>query len=214
MVWIPIEASACVIRLPQNISEFTGSGENNLPVVFPADDRCGVRLFIVASQFRENLVKRNADGDCQAGFPANDIPKSVGNCLAVAEQHAAAGYVKPAFVNAERFHKVGVPPVDFVDLLRVFPVFRKMRSGKNQLGAFALCLPNCFGGLYAVFFGKLVFSKDDAVAAFRVAADSHGHLCKLRLEQTFHRGKKRIAIAVQNGSVHADSSSAHGLSSL
>ena len=62
------------------------------------------------------------------------------------------------------------------------------------------------GGLYAEGFGLLVLGENDAVTALRITADGGRSVSKRRVEQRFHTREKRVAVAVQNGSVHRSSS--------
>ena len=179
-----------------------GQGKHNRAVVFAADYRGGVRLFIVASQFRKDFVERDANRNRQPGFPADDGAQLVGNRFAAAEQRVAAGYVEPAFVDAERLHQVGVAPVNFVDLPRAFPVLLKMGSGQHKAGAFAFCLPDGFRRPNAIPLRLFVLGEDNAVPALRVAADGHRYPGKFRLQQAFHGSEERVAVAVQNCSAH------------
>ena len=107
-----------------------------------------------------------------------------------------AGDIQPAFIDAEGFHQIGIFLIDLIDQTGVFAVRLTMGRHQHQIGAFALGLPDGLGRLDAVAFGQFVFSEDDAVAAFRVAADGHRHLFQFGTQDAFYRCVKAVAVTV------------------
>lgn len=174
-----------------------------LPAV-RGQDRGGVRLFVIAAQLGKDLVEGHAHGTGQPCFVPHHCADLVGNDFAVAaEQMHAPRDIQPAFVDAERFHKVSIATIDGVDLLGVCAVTLPMRRQKDETGTFPAGLPDGFRCDDAVSFGGLVFSQDNTVAGGGVAAYSHGFPAQLGILQQFHGGVKAIHIAVQNGSRHS-----------
>lgn len=81
------------------------------------------------------------------------------------------GHVEPRFVDAERLNLIGAALVDGVDPPGILGISVPVGSHQLESGAFALGLPDCFGGLHTVFLCRLILGEDDAVPAFGVSAD-------------------------------------------
>ena len=127
----------------------------------------------------------------------------VGHGLCVtAEQVKRAGQVEIAFVNAGRFHQVGVAQEDLVHLMGDLGVELTVRSHQHQPRTFALGLPDGLRRLYFAGLGQLVFGQNNAVTAFPVTGHCHGYACKFRAEQAFAGGKKVVAVHMENDPLH------------
>ena len=113
-----------------------------------------------------------------------------------------AGQVEIAFVNAGRFHQVGVAQENLVHLMGDLGVEFTVWSHQHQPRTFALGLPDGFCRLYFAGFGQLVFGQNNAVAAFPVTGHCHGYIRKFRAEQAFTGGKKIVAVHMENDPVH------------
>ena len=79
---------------------------------------------------------------------------------------------------------------------------RIIRLHDAKIRAFFQRLEQRLAGLDTVFLGRFVFGKDNAVTAFRVAADGNRFVVQFRVAQQFHRRKKSIQITVEDGAVH------------
>ena len=113
------------------------------------------------------------------------------------------GDIQPAFVDAEGLHQIGVFPVDPVDTAGIVPVLVVVCGEEDQVGTFLPGLPDGFGGFDAKGLGRFVLGQDNAVAAFRVAADRHRKVAQLRVVQQLHRGVKTVQIAVEDDAVQS-----------
>ena len=166
-------------------------------------DGGGVRLFVVAAQLGEGLAEGDAYGDGDARFLVYLGADLVGHGLCVtAEQVKRAGQVEIAFVNAGRFHQVGVAQEDLVHLMGDLGVELTVRSHQHQPRTFALGLPDGLRRLYFAGLGQLVFGQNNAVTAFPVTGHCHGYACKFRAEQAFAGGKKVVAVHMENDPLH------------
>ena len=76
-----------------------------------------------------------------------------------------------------------------------------MGGHQHQAGAFALGLPDGFGGLHPTGLGQLVFGQDDAVAALRISGHRHGHLPQLGTVKAFTGGEEVVAIHMEDDPV-------------
>ena len=180
-----------------------GERPENRLIVFARDAGGCVRLFIIAAQLCEDFVERNADGDRDANLLSDSSAQLVCNLLSGTKLVLRARDVQPRLVDAERLHKVGILPVDLVDLVGNLLVEIVMRHDERELRALLLRLPNGLRGLYAVLLCEFVFREDDAVPALRVAADRHRHEFQLRSRDTLDRSEIRVAVTMQYRAIHS-----------
>ena len=171
--------------------------------VIRRDQGDGVRFFVVAAQLGKHLVEGDSHRDGQAQLPPHPTAELVGQGQGVpAEEVERASDVQPALVDAEGFHQIGVLLIELVYLAGELPVLVVVGGKENQPGTLFPGLPDGLRGLDTEGLGRLVFCKDDAVAAGRVAAHRHWEVAQFRVVQQLHRGVKAVQITVKDDTVH------------
>ena len=175
-------------------------GPHHPVVVFPADNRHRVRLFIIRTQFGKDLVKADPHADGNAQFRLYPTANFLGDLFSGA---VIAGHIQPVLVQPERLNIVAVILIDPPCHLGKAHIQREVRRYHHQLRALLPRLPQRLPRHQAVAGGNLVFRQDNSVAALCAAAHRHRLVSQLRAVQALHRGIKLVAIHMQNGALHS-----------
>ena len=170
--------------------------------LFPAKDRDGIGLFVVAAQLGKHLVIGNSNGHRQAQLFLHRPANLVGNLLPGPKQPFAAVDIQPAFVQAEGLHLVGKPGVDLLGLLGIQGISLSMGLHQLKLRTLPLGLPNGFRRLDTLLLCQHILRQNDPVTALLIPCHGHGHIPVFRREQRFHRSVEIVHVHVQNSVFH------------
>ena len=172
-------------------------------VMLPIHHGGRVRLFVVAPQLCKHPAEADPDRNGNADLLPHPRTKHVRQLAGGhGKQVHAPRKVEKGFVNPERVHKIGIIQINSVDPLGDLGIFAVMRGHAHKIRAFFFRLENGFGSLHPRRLGKLVFRQHNAMAVFGVTGHRHRHPCQRRIGKRFHRGKKRIAVTMQNHAIH------------
>ena len=166
--------------------------------IFPGNNSGGIRFFIIASQLGKNFVVGYAHRDGEPCFPPHCLPEFICDLLPASKEQSASSDIQPTFVDTEGLYLIGIAEINLIYDFRIFSIFIVVRFCQEQAGAFLFCLPYGFGRSDIIPFCKLVFCQYDAVAVFRISADSHRHMFIFRMKEAFHRSVKTVAVAVKD----------------
>ena len=177
-------------------------GKDDVPIIFAGNNGGGVGFFIVTAQLCKNFVEADPHRNGEPRFVINPFPYHIRKGLAVGGKKVkAVCYIQPAFVNAERLHKVGVIVVDAVDdFAEIFVAF-PLRRKNYKVGTEFFCRLYGLCGFYAVSFCRLVFGKNNAVAVFAASAHRDGFVPQFGIWQQRNGCVKTVAVAVENYAV-------------
>ena len=169
---------------------------DNFFIVIPLDTGDGVRLFIVTTQLRRDLIVGNADAGGDPQLKLDPLADLFSNTHGRTEQTDAAGHIQPAFIKAKRFDLVGVFLVNLASHLTESDILTHIGRQHHQIGTKLLRLPDSHAGFDATWLCYIVGSKDDSVTGLRITADCHRLLPQFRAPLTFHRCIKCVHIYV------------------
>lgn len=100
---------------------------------------------MVASHFRERLIRPDADTGINSEFTHNRLLNAFGNCKRITEQPPASGHVEKLLIDGVGFYKIGIPFKQFGNHDGYINIPLHPRTDNNGVGTFGLRFPQPFG---------------------------------------------------------------------
>ena len=104
---------------------------DNLFISIRLDDRYGIGLFIIAAEFRGDLIERHPNGYCNAKFSLDAVADFLGNFYRVPKQTQTARNIQPCFVKPKGFNLICIIIKNFSHIAAVLLVF-SIAGGYNN----------------------------------------------------------------------------------